>query len=256
MTNHNIIFHYTTISGLIGIIKMHELWASDCRFLNDGTEIIYAQKIFFDEVQKLDLAPYRYLSGRCKLPGASLSQFRMFLTCFCEEGDLLSQWRGYGMDQGYALGFDMKQLESLKIGEICPVQYGISNPAEYFSKELASVKEPTAHPAVEEFHASMWIMPRLARIKNPSFCEEREWRLLIQYPKYETPVKIETIQFRESSMGPIPYLPVSFPPESLRQVIIGPGNHIETRQEAVCYMLSHFGYSDIVIKKSKIPLRK
>jgi hypothetical protein len=37
----------------------------------------------------------------------------VFVTCFCEKGDLLSQWRAYARGAsgvGYALGFESKSL--------------------------------------------------------------------------------------------------------------------------------------------------
>jgi hypothetical protein len=35
----------------------------------------------------------------------------LYLTCFCEEGDLLSQWRGYGGNDGrYCIQFDASRL--------------------------------------------------------------------------------------------------------------------------------------------------
>ena len=33
----------------------------------------------------------------------------IFLACFCENGNLLSQWRAYGQQGGYALGFEIEQ---------------------------------------------------------------------------------------------------------------------------------------------------
>jgi hypothetical protein len=32
-------------------------------------------------------------------------EFAVYVTCFCESGDLLSQWRAYGADHGYAIEF-------------------------------------------------------------------------------------------------------------------------------------------------------
>lgn len=136
----SIIYHYTTISGLIGIVTHNELWASDCQFLNDGTELNYARNIFFDEVQKLNLNQIQGIDYY--VAGPSLNDFRIFITCFCENNDLLSQWRGYGIDQGYALGFDINQLQALNFGEIIKIQYGLSNPKKFFSKELQLAKKP------------------------------------------------------------------------------------------------------------------
>jgi hypothetical protein len=253
MTNNHTIFHYTTVSGLIGIVTKSELWASDCRFLNDGTELTYAEDIFFDEIRKLNLPPIRNAGYR--IAGPSLSQFRMFITCFCEEGDLLSQWRGYGIDQGYSLGFDTIKLKELDIGEVSPVEYGILKPSEYFKDELSAANEPTAHPGVEEWHASMWLLPRLVRVKHPDFAEEREWRFFIQFPSYNRQDKITNIQIRPSPFGPIPYLAIPFPNFIIREIVIGPGNHTETREAAVRDMLKYFHYPDVNVRISKIPLR-
>ena len=63
MTTYTQIYHYTTVLGLIGIITHHQLWASDCRFLNDGTELSYARDLFYAEVSKLNLTPLQE-SGR------------------------------------------------------------------------------------------------------------------------------------------------------------------------------------------------
>ena len=181
----------------------------------------------------------------------------MFLACFCENGDLLSQWRGYGADQGYALGFYTAQLQALDFGEISPVQYGISDPSKYFAQELATATYwPTAHPGVSEWHASEGLLPRLARVKHPGFAEEREWRILKQVPVFDLKDKNNMIQYRQSTMGPIAYLVISFPPECLREIVIGPGSHTETREAAVRDMLQCLGFQDVNVRVSKIPFRK
>src|SRR5215216_3035907 len=187
MTTSAIIYHYTTIPGLIGIVTHCELWASDCQFLNDGSELSYARDIFFAELQKLG-TPRIEEEGYVP-PGRSLQNFRMFITCFCEDGDLLSQWRGYGADQGYALGFDTETLQAFNSSEtlqalspnvlipfceIIPVQYGIANPTEYFAQELKWASRRSGHPGVAEWHNSERLLPRLACVKHPGFAEERE----------------------------------------------------------------------------------
>jgi hypothetical protein len=40
------IFHYTTATGLLGILQKFTLWASDLRFLNDAQEAVYALPAF------------------------------------------------------------------------------------------------------------------------------------------------------------------------------------------------------------------
>jgi len=250
-----IIYHYTTISGLIGIIAQYEIWASDCQFLNDGTELSYAREIFFTEVQKLNLAPVEG-GGGYSLAGRSLEDFRMFITCFCENGDLLSQWRGYGADQGYSLGFDTARLQALDFGEITPVQYGIPNSSEYFAQELKRAHGISAHPGMAEYFASEQLLSRLARVKHPSFAEEHEWRILKQIPLHGLKESDNTVKFRASTMGPIAYLVISFPPECLREIIIGPGSHAETRKAAVFNMLHYHDLEHVNVTISSIPFRK
>ena len=174
MNNNNLIFHYTSISGLIGIISSHQLWASDCRYLNDGTELSYANEIFFSELEKLNLAPIEGRDGGYVIPSGALDYFRMFITCFCEKGDLLSQWRGYGIDQGYSLGFNRNKLMTIEeVDNVVPVKYGIDNPEDYFQDELKSANHISAHPSNSQYFASQWFLPRLARVKHPGFREEK-----------------------------------------------------------------------------------
>jgi hypothetical protein len=254
MTAPDILYHYTTISGLIGIVTHRELWASDCQFLNDGTELSYASDIFFAEVAKLNLPPID--GGGYFLAGPSLKHFRMFITCFCEDSDLLSQWRGYGADQGYALGFDAKQLQALNFGELVQVQYGITNPAEYFAEELDWASRPASHPGMAEWFRSEWLQQRLARVKHPGFTEEHEWRILKQISTHDLKESNMSVSFRPSSMGPIAYIVIPFPTQCLREIMIGPGSHSETRKNAIVDMLNYHGLEQVNVSISKIPFRR
>lgn len=50
--------------------------------------------------------------------GAPLEQFwDIYVTCFCTEGNLLSQWRSYGKSGGYALAFRGLELRSCQLPE-------------------------------------------------------------------------------------------------------------------------------------------
>jgi hypothetical protein len=255
MITPDTIYHYTTITGLIGIITKLELWVSDCRFLNDGTEISYAQDIFYAEVGRLSLNLTQ--EDGYVIAGSSIDRIHMLVACFCEDGDLLSQWRGYGLDQGYAIGFDVALLKALNIGEIRPVKYGIENPSEYFAEELSLASVPTAHPGVREWYDSMGILPRLASVKHPGFAEEHEWRLLRHEPnegRFEE--QNAKLQFRPSSMGPIAYLAIHFSPECIREIVIGPGSYTNIRESAIRGMLWEQDLRNVSTRTSTIPFRR
>src|ERR1017187_463920 len=97
------LFYYTNADGLRGIIENNELWATSAYFLNDSTEIIYGYGIL-DEVLKDWIAvnpkAERSLSLKLALElqkefgGDLLSRnvmYPIYLVCFCEEDNLLSQ---------------------------------------------------------------------------------------------------------------------------------------------------------------------
>ncbi len=46
------LFHYTTGTGLKGILQDKCLWATDFRFTNDGSELKYAEKVLVEEFKK------------------------------------------------------------------------------------------------------------------------------------------------------------------------------------------------------------
>jgi len=150
------IYHYTTITGLKGIIESQTLWATHYAYLNDTEEIIHFKSqlsIILEPVVKAGLvelvrqAPtnqsmidqhggiekicdeipnvilrvsYKVLLGDKTNP--SLAE--PYVVSFCTPGNnrekehgLLSQWRGYGEDGGYVVAFGTKKIEQLLVME-------------------------------------------------------------------------------------------------------------------------------------------
>lgn len=116
------LFLYTTAAGLLGILNSSTIWATDLRFLNDAQEAVYARELFVEAVRNTDnpaLQPGHPLhqvaqefgeefAGYKEIVAKELHSFDfpVYVTCFCESGDLLSQWRAYGSDHGYAIEVD------------------------------------------------------------------------------------------------------------------------------------------------------
>lgn len=113
------LFHYTNAAGLLGILKGHSFWATDYRFLNDAQEAVYARDIFIEEVEAVEnpaLQPGHPVHDDPAAFAPAFNEFKesliqelnspsrpVYVTCFCESGDLLSQWRAYGAGHGYAI---------------------------------------------------------------------------------------------------------------------------------------------------------
>jgi Protein of unknown function (DUF2971) len=112
-----LLYHYTTADGLKGIVEKNELWATSAYFLNDSAEITYGygllKKVLDDWLVK-NPRPEESLTlglarGLRQWFGEDLLKRNViqpiYLACFCEEDNLLSQWRAYGQSGGYSLGF-------------------------------------------------------------------------------------------------------------------------------------------------------
>ena len=75
-------------------------------------------------------------------------------------------------------------------------------------------------------------------------------------PTFEIKEGLSDISFRPSSMGPVPYIKIFFPKDSLEEIYIGPGEHMENRVEAIGNILNFYEYSEVRVTKSNIPYRK
>ncbi len=115
----SLIFHYTTVDGLRGIIERNYLQASSAYFLNDSSEITYGSRVVCDALKEWQSknryrrAPLAIQLARelqelfaRDVPGETRMR-PVYVACFCEDDNLLSQWRAYGQAGGYSLGFRM-----------------------------------------------------------------------------------------------------------------------------------------------------
>ena len=109
-----VLYHYTTVEGLKGIVETNELWATSAYFLNDSAEVIYGYEVLKEALNSwissgsegkaslsTDLAKYLQSGLADRLLNKIVSP--IYLTCFCEDGNLLSQWRSYGASGGTRL---------------------------------------------------------------------------------------------------------------------------------------------------------
>ena len=98
--------HYTSIEGAHGIMTSGDLWLTNARYLNDNEELELGYKVIDEVLEKMIIEAL----GRSSREG-ELRELRtrsetreegeeVFVCCFCEHSDLLSQWRGYAENGG------------------------------------------------------------------------------------------------------------------------------------------------------------
>lgn len=258
-----LLYHYTSAAGLLGIVSSSSLWATAIQYLNDGEEVAYAANIVADYArtrsEELEAAFQRghndsWQGGRAeRLWGIAEgidghAQFRYsqpYVTCFCSQGNLLSQWRAYATNGGYALGFEFDALTDYAAaggGRLDEVLYGVQALAE-LKEELSGLGPGAGFPGANGWaYANEVVWPLLVRVKNPAFHEENEWRVILDAQKRSQAQR--RILFRTGvTLGVIPYVELPIEMRCLRSVIVGPGPYPEIRRAGVSELLRSRGHS-------------
>jgi hypothetical protein len=160
-----ILYHYTSGSGLIGILQSKSIWATSIRFLNDSNEAVTDEA---DENKR-----------------AGTDQDRVLRETFKRVGRLLRL-----------------------------------------------------------------VAPAL---KDPSFAEEREWRLIRLADSFEQ----DDLHFRQGRSMLIPYHKHSFEPNGVPvgELVIGPTPHPELARDAAQALLLAAGRTSATSRVSSIPYR-
>lgn len=289
----NDLYHYTSATGLIGILSSKSFWLTDLRYMNDMSELQYAQQVIeqciSDQTENSVLSDIQreFLGRISKSYSPFESGASVYSASFCENGNLLSQWRSYrGQGGGYALGFDFfhtirmlnKQCVLRKVVYKSEEQKKLVNFA--VSNFVDAIGSVTQHAKLDD--VSSTFLPAACQafsevageimfcLKHPDFHEEREWRL-VHFSRQVSPVNrdVEIPQFREFQGNIIPYHSVSFQAVidasnndlsgigfPVRQITIGPTISSELNEQSIRTLIYSLSKDvEPKIDKSEIPLR-
>jgi Protein of unknown function (DUF2971) len=268
------LFHFTTAAGLLGVLTSSRMWATDLRFLNDAEESVYARERFVHAVRDVEnpaLAPTHSLHDLADEFGQTFARYKrlveqelssfpfgVYVACFCESGDLLSQWRAYGSDHGYAIEVKVDALEDAFRGrqemslELRQVRYGQDAADDLVAAAMHAVSEDTnlGHLGVHAHFMAARLASMVATVKHPGFKEEREWRIVSTFES-ENP---QLVRFRSTPMAIVPYIEVPLPKDAFISVRVGPGRHVDVREEGVRRLLAAVG-CEAAVCHSNLPLR-
>lgn len=218
-----IVYHYCSNEVLLNILSKKQLWMCDITHSNDFKEMKMFFPGLFDAIE--DFYPeqefsfkYHGLKNKSAIKALlddayhyirnvyNSGHLTSFVACFCENGNRLSQWRGYANDgKGCALGFSTKELS-----KYCDSTNGVINftKVEYVDEkqlnekiitiaknvlpQIASLRDDSqkmfSNKKLEDdiIEASMFylftsqlekILTDSLRFKWGAFKEEHEWRL-------------------------------------------------------------------------------
>jgi hypothetical protein len=115
------LWHYTSYAAFKGILESKAIWATDYRFLNDREEFRHCRKLAMDLAalepefvgQKFPAREFlvKALNAAFNTGVLREDRLRLMVASFSEQGDQLSQWRGYsGSSTGVSIGLDLRGL--------------------------------------------------------------------------------------------------------------------------------------------------
>ena len=284
-----LLYHYTNAQGLIGIVQSGKFWATDIRHLNDPYELRYSAQRMSDaryEIERKYSNLMSYAASALRDLSHELEEgfkiylraYKVHVVCFCEDGDLLSQWRGYGANaDGFAIGFDTSGFKRWSGGPRKPrmdfrkISYSESALENIIStatdRAFAVFKKRAEEDGLEKAHKDIELIRGYFTaltadatyvFKSPAFKEENEWRFI--YTIFQD-YGAEQIEYRVLQGRLTPYVPLTtWPPETIerlpiRQIVFGPTLNRELTKRAVEGLLRKSGYKDVEVVGSRIPYR-
>jgi Protein of unknown function (DUF2971) len=243
-----LLYHYTDFDGLLGILSKHSLRATFSETLNDGSEWVYGKDVLKSNSRATSDSVRDALR-----PPADLVQpppKSMFVTCFCEEPNLLSMWRSYTTHGGgFSLGFEGTKLSSLQIDNPSVGSYAARLVRIYYGKVL-----PEPLLALLESEGQIyaeWVLENM--IKDDAFREEREWRIIVPDPP------VSSMSFHrghENIKASVDIKNQDGRPLPLKRLLYGPTlRDDEATKKTLTWMLTRYGYKDVIPEPSGIPYR-
>jgi len=316
------LLHYTTSGGLQGILESGCFWSSHASFLNDAEELIHffdarlydiAYEAIANHATQVPNSPQKrkvlQKSGGLKalahikstnvtrlLKKATIGFHDPYILSLSAPFDeriarngLLSQWRGYGVDGGYALVIDSVRFNELLQQEGEQFYYQFAQWGNVYYYGLSQAEQP-ASEEIEEYEAIVRLgalalvtgkhpdtVPKLydaitslsCLYKHWGFAEEGEVRV-IAIPaskgiaakaaaagETKKPRQVKTFSRGDLSVPYIELLANLGPSKSIthlpiKRVIVGPHRDKQARVKSVQQLLTKCGY-DIEVSCSEIP---
>ena len=268
------LFHYSDFTGLNGIIVNKQIWMGDLFFLNDEKEYQLGLELFklclVEQKIKHKNTPFELFLNKLDDVEELLKNQPPFAFSLTEESDLLSQWRGYTKNGiGVSVGF---KTENFKNGfQLLPCIYIYSDQIAYINYlfEYALAKFNST-PEAEKFNKILCSNPSelpfwdainenlpqfisqlsvaCSIIKDVSFNEEKEWRL-VNFDRSD----VEFLP-KDTYLKPIKKVNIT-PSEIIKSIKIGPNPNKSLCKNSINSLLKASSLTMVNVSISTIPYR-
>jgi len=269
-----LLYHYTSLESFLGIVESGTLWASHIRYLNDTSEQRLIWELFRTRIKER----LQHASGtlhdklmELKAVAANPQDEDIYVVSFSEDGgDRLSQWRGYGANEGIAVGFNPVELNhqckkfttkacksTPNRGAAClrKVQYVDDSKKD----EYNGIIDTFLDRGLLDFSTSKFTPEQAfvrgvsffaATLKHTAFSDEREWRIIIfDYEGGPTP------RYRARKSLLIPFIELDIKDTAPPKIFVGPSPHKENTVTTIKHLLIANGSNGTEVIPSQIPYR-
>ena len=257
-----VIYHYTDVRALIGMLASGRIWATHVTRLNDAMEYEIGVALVSRFVRANLQRPSKALVEKviCRLNSVDT-----FIACYSSTANVLSQWRAYsGTGTGYCIGFKTSEMATTddRMPLLEKVIYSEATAESILSRLLSRVDEFLNEHDFEDVEVG-YLMGMLEStfnivasiIKHCAFDEETEYRQIYQPSK--SPLPLAT-KYRMGRFGLTPYVEIEFLQKGklpIESIMIGPCRDPDSEARSLRLMLSDYGYGDVQVLNSGIPLR-
>lgn len=277
------IYHYTDSNGLLGILESRIFWGTDIRHLNDTSELTHGIELVRHQLDETASRQTSIMKAFLSMVRDNFHSFsdgllNPYVSCFCQNGDLLSQWRGYGVSGvGYTIG--IRPCSRREIVNPAPnislrrVIYDPDGQLKLINDSIAQLLEFAgyvfADNSIDQVKAELRLLSFFRQeigdylwcFKNDAFSEEQEWRFMyLTGPNDKAPRKIH---FRSTSSGITPYVELDIfnlhngsEYLDIFEIVCGPVLDPEKSVKTIRSLLSSLKYEGVEVRKSLIPLRQ
>lgn len=253
------LYHYTDLNALISILNHRQLWLTDSMYLNDSQEMFDGVKILSTTLVSDDLEP---INSDIKHDiNEVINNIKNrdipthYIASFSEQGDLLSQWRAYGM---FCIEFDPSKINNVRCAYFIDDKYKIARNSIKSCDQSIQLYKMQGADFIAKLTTYMELVVASLRMKNEGFSEEKEHRMIVSVKGSD---RAKQVKFRAKNDVVIPYIAWDIDPKAIKAIHIGPVKNKDLTRQSIENMLRHQSeiapdfYAHIEIKESKISYR-
>jgi hypothetical protein len=278
------LFHYTNIEAFTNILKTNTLWATNCEYLNDLTELMDIERLYNNLIEKNDNKFGRFVSLiKNDFFETAMKNLRKqtYIISFSKDEDSIAMWRNYGKN-GIVLEFDSQvMIKTVKTDEINIIDKNNTiveistmkrfGDAIYDDSEIIKIISLTFESLkrIDEFNNPIKekeISDNLIKVlfdtlfgayiqkKDKNFSYENEFRMAFALNDNDVG-KVENFRIKNNLL--IPYLIIDFKHNGhlpIKSIMINPEQKDFMYENGMRHLLKAYNY-DIQIKYSSSQIR-